>query len=112
MASFDLLTDPRQIPSEKATGWCDQLAATGRNAEFRQLPAGRRRDAARILALRDAIADAPVTALIQRSGLPAEQVADTLVRGLRERAGTMPFLRLFADALSVRLLNPEHPVGA
>jgi hypothetical protein len=106
MATFDLLTDPQQIPPEKATGWCDQLAATGRNAEFRKLPTGRRRDAARILALNDAIADAPVTALIQRSGLPPRQVADTLVQGLQERTDTMPFLRLYADALSVRLLNP------
>jgi hypothetical protein len=106
MAGFDLLTDPQPIPSEKATGWCDQLAATGRNAEFRKLPAGRRRDAARILALDDAIADAPVTALIQRSGLPPDRVADTLVQGLRERTDTMPFLRLYADALGVRLLNP------
>jgi hypothetical protein len=106
MASFDLLTDPQGIPSEKATGWSDQLAATGRNAEFRKLPAGRRRDAARVLALNDAIADAPVTALIQRSGLPPEQVAETLVHSLQERTDAMPFLRLYADALGVRLLNP------
>jgi len=106
MANFDLLMDTQRIPPEKTSGWCDQLAATGRNTEFRELPTGRRRTAACILALNDAIADAPVIALIQRSGLPVEQVAVTLLQGLQEQTDTMPFLRLYADALGVRLLNP------
>jgi hypothetical protein len=106
IANFDLLMDPQRIPPEKATGWCNQLAATGRNAQFRRLPTPRRRAAAHVLALHDAMADAPVIALIQHSRLPPEQTAVTLLKGLQERTDTMPFLRLYADALGVRLLNP------
>jgi hypothetical protein len=105
-ANFDLLMDPQRIPPEKSTGWCNQLAATGRNAQFRKLPTRQRRAAAHVLALTDAMADAPAFGLTQRSGLPPEQIAETLLQGLQERTDTMPFLRLYADALGVRLLNP------
>jgi hypothetical protein len=105
-ANFDLLMDPQRIPPEKTTEWCNQLAATGRNAQFRKLTTQRRRAAAHILALKDGMADAPVIVLIQHSGLPPEKTAATLLQGLQKRTDTMPFLRLYADALGVRLLNP------
>lgn len=105
-ANFDVLMDPQRIPPEKTSGWCNQLAATGRDAQFRKLPTARRRAAAQGLALSDAMADAPIIALVQRRGLPPEQTAATLLQGLQDRTDTMPFLRLYADALAVRLLNP------
>lgn len=105
-ANFDLLMDPQRITPEKTTRWCDELAATGRRAQFRALPAARRRAAAHVLALTDALADAHVLARVQGGGLPPEQTAAALLQGLQTRTDTMPFLRLYADALSVRLLNP------
>jgi hypothetical protein len=105
-ANFDLLIDPQRITPEKTTGWCDRLAATGRSAQFQALSAAQRRKAAHIMALNDALADADVFARIQGSGLAVEPTAAALLQGLQAQTDTMPFLRLYADALGVRLLNP------
>ena len=98
--------DPQRITPEKTTGWCDELAATGRSAQFQALSTSRRRTAAHVLALFDALADAHVLARIQGNGVPPEQTAADLLQGLQTRTDTMPFLRLYGDALGVRLLNP------
>jgi hypothetical protein len=42
---------------------------------------------------------------IQHSGLSNEDAVSALLQGLQASTDTMPFLRLYADALSVRLLN-------
>lgn len=104
-AEFDLLTDPERIASTKTTGWCEELAALGRDAEFQALPVTQRRAAARARALVDAVADPPVSELLQRSGLSLADTAPILLQGLEERTDTMPFLRLYADALGERLVN-------
>lgn len=104
-AEFDLLTDPQHIAPTKTTGWCEELAALGRDAEFQALPVARRRAAARARALVDAVADPPVSELLQRSGLSPAATAPVLLQGLEDRADTMPFLRLYADALGERLVN-------
>jgi hypothetical protein len=104
-AEFDLLTDPQRIAPTKTTGWCEELAALGRDAEFRALPVARRRAAARTRALIDGVADPPVLALLQRSGLSPADAAPVLLQGLEVKADKMPFLRLYADALAERLVN-------
>jgi hypothetical protein len=48
----------------------------------------------------------PVLARVQSTGLPPEQIATALLQGLQTRTDMMPFLRLYGDALGVRLLNP------
>jgi hypothetical protein len=104
-ANFDLLIDPQPNVPEKTTGWCDGLAALGHDAQFQALPTARRRVAAQARALTDAIADIPVLDLLQRSGLSPEDTVTALLQGLQTRTDTMPFLRLFADAVGIRLLN-------
>jgi hypothetical protein len=104
-AEFDLLTHPQSIASTKTTGWCEELATLGRDAEFQVLPVARRRAAARAQALVDAVADPPVSELLQRGGLSPADTAPVLLQGLEERTDTMPFLRLYADALGERLVN-------
>jgi hypothetical protein len=104
-ANFDLLIDPERIESEKTTGWSDGLAALANDAQFQAMPSPRRRVAAHARALTDAMADAPVLDLLLRSGLSPEDTGTALLRGLQAGTATMPFLGLFADALSVRLLN-------
>jgi hypothetical protein len=84
-AEFDLLTDPQRIAPTKTTGWCEELAALGRDAEFQALPVARRRAAARARALADAVADPPVSELLQRSGLSPADTAPALLQGLEER---------------------------
>lgn len=105
-ANFDLLIDPERIPPEKTTGWSDQMASIARDPAFLQLPTGQRRTAARVQALHDVIAEPAVLLALTGSGLAPEEAAAALVEGLLERRDTMPFLRLHADALGVRLLNP------
>jgi hypothetical protein len=90
---------------EKPSGWSGALDALARDAGFQAMPPARRRVAAQARALTDAITDVPVLARIQRSGLPLEDTVDALLRGLQDSPGAMPFLRLYADALSTRLLN-------
>jgi hypothetical protein len=105
LANFDLLIDPERIVPEKPTGWGNELTALGRDPEFQGLPPARRRVAAQARALIDAIADLPVLDLLQRSGLAQEEAVDVLLQGLQTSTDTMPFLRLYADALGVRLSN-------
>lgn len=107
-ANFAVLIDPERIEPEKAraAGWCGELAALGRDPEFRAMPLERRRVTAQARALMDALADRPAIGLLQRSSLPLEDAIDALLRGLQASTDTMPFLRLYADALGVRLLNP------
>jgi hypothetical protein len=104
-ANFGLLMDPERIAPEKTSGWCNALDALARDAEFQAMPAARRRATAQARALADAIADVPVLTRIQRSGLASEDTVNALLHGLQASTDTMPFLRLHADALSVRLLN-------
>lgn len=105
-ANFALLIDPERIPSEKNTGWCERLAEIGRNPDFRAMPTHRRRAAAQVEALSDAMAEVSVLTQLQRLARSAEQAAAALLEGLQEHHETMPFLRLFSDALGVRLFNP------
>lgn len=105
-ANFDLLMEPDRITPVKTSGWCDDLAALGRDPQFRALPTARRRIAAQGRALIDALLDLPVLDLIQQSGLEHADAVAALLRGLQSSTDTMPFLRLFADALGERLLNP------
>lgn len=105
-ANFDLLIDTERIPPEKSTAWCGQMAAIGRSPEFRRLPTARRRTAAHIQAIYDAVAEESVLTQLQQVGLAPERAAALLIGGLQGRRETMPFLRLYADALGVRLLNP------
>lgn len=104
-ANFDLLIDPQRIVPEKTTGWCNELNALGHDTQFQALPAAKRRVAAQARALIDAIADMPVLDLFQRRGLSPEDAVTALLQGLQASTDTMPFLRLYADALGVRLLN-------
>lgn len=104
-ANFDLLIDPQRIVSEKTTGWSDGLAALANDTQFQARPAPQRRATAQARALTDAIADRPVLDFILRSGLSPEDTGTALLQGLQASTDTMPFLRLFADALSVRVLN-------
>ena len=104
-ANCAVLLDPEHITLEKPSGWSGALDALARDAGFQAMPAARRRVAAQARALADAIADVPVLARIQRSGLSLEDTVDALLRGLQDSPGTMPFLRLYSDALSTRLLN-------
>lgn len=104
-ANFALLMDPEHIAPEKTSGWSNALDALGSDAGFQAMPAARRRIAAQARALTDAIADLPVLTRIQDSGLSTEDAVNALLQGLQAPTDTMPFLRLYADALSVRLLN-------
>jgi hypothetical protein len=104
-ANFDLLIDPQSIAPEKATGWSDELTALSRDAEFQAMPAAQRRVAAQARALADAVADRPVLDQLQRNGVSPEEAVTALLQGLQGSTDTMPFLRLYADAMGVRLLN-------
>lgn len=97
--------DPERIAPEKTSGWSTALDALGGDPGFQAMPVTRRRVAAQARALADAVADLPVLTRIQRSGLSNEDAVSALLQGLQASTDTMPFLRLYADALSVRLLN-------
>jgi len=105
-ANFAVLIENQRTQPEKTSAWSDRLAAIGLNPEFMALSTKRRRTAALVNALSDALAEPSVLAYLRHLGLPGEEVATSLFNGLRKQRETMPFLRLYGDALGVRLLNP------
>jgi hypothetical protein len=104
-ANFALLMDPERIAPEKTSGWSTALDALGSDPGFQAMTVTQRRVAAQARALADAVADLPVLTRIQHSGLSNEDAVSALLQGLQASTDAMPFLRLYADALSVRLLN-------